>query len=410
MSAAWLHVVGVTEAGMSAMTEQTQSAISSAKHVFGSARLLNFVRASAAGDLHEWQSPFGDNIAQLKELRGQPCVILASGDPLWFGVGATLLKHFDASEIALTVAPSSFQLAASEMKWPLQNCATISLHGRPVQNLVQALAPNQNILALTSDASTLVNVAAMLNAQGYDQADLTVLENLGGPEFARTKATIDQAKGATKKIGDFYVLAIQTGPCNPPALPHVPGLPDGAFEHDGQLTKRDVRAVTLAKLAPLPSQLLWDVGAGCGSVSIEWMRAARGSKAVAIERDIARVQMIKRNAIQLGVPSLQTVQDDAHSALKSLSRNQQPDAIFIGGSADDGALFQLCWAALASQGRLVVNAVTIGAQAELFKRQAEMGGELTQISISTLENLGTQNVMRPKLPIVQWNITKGSGA
>lgn len=409
MKAPWLQIIGVTEAGMSALSPTAINTISSAQHVFGSARLLEFVRETSAGNLREWQSPFASNIERLKSLRGRSCVILASGDPLWFGVGATVMKHFAVEEIEFTPAVSSFQFAAAEMNWSLQACQTISLHGRKAQNLARALAPNQHILALTADHSTVDEVAILLDEHGYLNAELTVLENLGGAEFQRTNLALKQALKSQHDIGDFYVLAIDTGGSSQAALSCVPGLPDVAFEHDGQLTKRDARAMTLAKLAPLRNQTLWDVGAGCGSVSIEWMRAAPNSHAVAIERDHSRCEMMARNAQTLGVPALQIVQEDAQTAVQKLAFEGSPDAVFIGGNADDDSLFLTCWSALPIGGRMVVNAVTTAAQASLFKRQAALGGELTQVSISTLGHLGGQTIMRPKLPILQWCITKGTG-
>jgi precorrin-6Y C5,15-methyltransferase (decarboxylating) len=340
-------------------------------------------------------------LAQITALRGTPTVILATGDPMWFGIGATLAKHFDATEFTVHPHPSAFQLAAARLHWPLQHIASISLHGRAVEAIHPHIVPGNRILALTSDASTLGAVIAILKSRGYGQSQLTVMENLGGADERITTGT---AAKIDPQIGDFYVLAIDcVADTGAALLPPLPGLPDTAFISDGQLTKREVRAATIAKLAPFPGALLWDVGAGCGSVAIEWMRAARDARAIAFEREAARLEMIAANAEALGTPTLQIVAGDAPS---SLADHPAPDAIFIGGDVGNAVVFEACWTALKPGGRLVANAVTLDGEQALYARHATLGGELTRIDISVLDAVGSHRVMRPRMAVTQYLVIK----
>jgi precorrin-6Y C5,15-methyltransferase (decarboxylating) len=340
-------------------------------------------------------------LAQLLALRGTPTIVLASGDPLWFGIGATLTRHLDPAEYRITPHASSFQYAAARLRWPLQHVATLSLHGRPAELIHPHIAPGNRILALTSDATTAPHVAKLLCERGYSRSMLTLLENLGAPAERITTA---EAIGFSLTPGEFYVLAVDcVADPGAPLLSAVPGLPDEAFVNDGQLTKRDVRAATLARLAPSPGALLWDVGAGCGSVAIEWMRAARDARAIAFEREGERLQMIAVNADRLGVPSLRIGPGDAPDSLIGMPA---PDAVFLGGAVADETLFHACWTALRRGGRLVANAVTLDAEQALYARHARLGGELVRIDIATLDHIGPHRALRPRLPVTQWAVTK----
>jgi precorrin-6Y C5,15-methyltransferase (decarboxylating) len=319
-------------------------------------------------------------LAQLTALRGTPTIVLASGDPLWFGIGATLVKHLDPAEYRLTPHPASFQYAAARLRWPLQHVTTLSLHGRPAELVHPHIAPGNRILALTTDATTAPHVARLLVERGYSRSVLTLLEHLGGPA---ERVTAAEALGFSLTPGDFYVLAIDCA-ADPgaPLLAAIPGLPDDAFVSDGQLTKREIRAATFARLAPYPGALLWDVGAGCGSIGIEWMRAARDAAAIAFESEGERLQMLAVNANRLGTPNLRIV----------------PGA--------DETLVHACWTALRRGGRFVANAVTLDAEQALYARQARLGGELVRIDIATLDHIGPHRALRPRLPVTQWAVTK----
>ena len=340
-------------------------------------------------------------IAQISELRGTPTVMLASGDPLWFGMGATLTRHFDPGEFRLVPHASSFQYAAAAMRWPMQHVATLSLHARPAELIHPLVTPGNRILALTTDATTAPHVAKLLTERGYGRSLVTILENLGGPDEHIAAA---EARAFDLAIGDFYVLAIDCV-ADPGAalLPPVPGLPDDAFVTDGQLTKREIRAVTLARLAPYPGALLWDVGAGCGSIAIEWMRAARDATAIAFEREGERLQMIAVNAANLGVPTLRTENGDAPDSLVGMP---VPDAIFLGGAVANETLFHTCWTALRSGGRFVTNAVTLEGEQALYERHARLGGELVRLDIASLDTIGSHRALRPRRPVTQWSVTK----
>lgn len=352
--------------------------------------------------LIEWQGGIDNMLGQILPLRGSPTVILATGDPMWFGIGATLAKHLEPEEFVIHSHPGAFQLAAAKLHWPLQHIATLSLHGRPIELIAPHILPGNRILALTTDATTIDRVADILANRGYGQSILTALENLGGVEEKITSTIAENfdAKG----IGDFYVLAVDCVADKDAALlPAVPGLPDEAFVSDGQLTKREVRAATLAKLAPFPGATLWDVGAGCGSIGIEWIRAARDTKAVAFERDAKRLGMIGDNMRALGAPTLEVVSGEAPGSFRE---RPSPDAIFIGGGIANDELFDACWEALKPGGRLVANAVTLDGEQSLILRQEQHGGDLTRIDISTLDTVGKHKVMRARLPVTQWSVQK----
>jgi precorrin-6Y C5,15-methyltransferase (decarboxylating) len=393
---AWLDVIGVTEGGLADLPPALAALVSRAEAVLGPARF-------DTGDARfvAWTTPLPAMLAQIEARRGRSTVILATGDPNWFGIGSTLAARLAPGEMRLFPAPSAFQLAAARLGWPLQSIATLSLHGRPVEMLHPHLTPGNRVLALTADRATLPAVRDLLARRGYAGSMLSVLENLGGREERLIRAP---ARDFDAAIGDFYVLGIDCA-ADPgaPLLAPVPGLPDAAFLSDGQLTKSEVRAITLCALAPFPGALLWDVGAGCGSVGIEWMRAARGARAIAFENNAERLGLIAANAAALGAPALSIMPGRAPD---SLAGRPSPDAIFIGGAVADEALFSACWAALRPGGRLVANAVTLEGEAALFAREARFGGQLRRIDIARLERVGAQRVLRPKLPVTQWAVTR----
>jgi precorrin-6Y C5,15-methyltransferase (decarboxylating) len=385
----WLEVIGTGEGELPALP--------AGRTVLGPKRLKPRVP-----HLVEWVAPTLEAmLAQILAQRGKPTIVLASGDPMWFGIGATLARHLALDEFRVSPGPSSFQLAAARMRWPLQHVTTLSIHGRPVELLHPHITPGNRILALTSDATSAPHVARLLVERGYGRSVLTVLESLGGEAEVVASA---EALGFQLEIGDLYVLAIDCA-ADPgaPLLSPVPGLPDDVFVSDGQLTKREVRAATLGKLMPYPGALLWDVGAGCGSIGIEWMRAARDTRAIAFEREGERLQMIAVNADRLGVPGLQIENGDAPDSLLGMPA---PDAIFLGGDVGNEALFHACWTALRSGGRFVANAVTLEAEAALVERQSRLGGELVRIDVALLDTIGSHRAFRPRLPVTQWSVTK----
>lgn len=401
MSECWLNVVGVTAKGVSSLAPEQQALLDKAKVIIGPPRSLPKVR-ELDDRLVTWQSPLNKMIDQILSYRGTPTVILATGDPTWFGIGATLVAHVAPEEFAIHPAPSAFSLAAARMKWPLQNVKCISVHGRPVEILHSHVVPGQRVLALTSDATTVADIAKLLTNRGYGESPMTVLNAMGGETESRVEFL---ARDHTNKgVGNLNTVAIDcVADERAPIFPPVPGLPDGAFVHDGQLTKREVRAATLAKLAPLPNQHLWDVGAGCGSVAIEWMRAAPRATATCFERHASRIEMIEKNRKALGAPGLEIISGQAPESLDGLDA---PDAIFMGGDVGNDELFNACWTALKPGGRLVANAVTLDGETALVQRLELHGGDLARIDVSHLDNVGAHKALRPRMAVTQWNVTK----
>ncbi|VAW19464.1 Precorrin-6Y C(5,15)-methyltransferase [decarboxylating] [hydrothermal vent metagenome] len=395
----WLDIIGVDERGIKALGANEQALLRAARNVLGPQRFIDQLASASLEQKHiSWQPPFSLMIKQVEALGGTKSVILASGDPNWFGIGASLARHLKADEFTLHPALSAFQLAAARLHWPLQNIATISLHGRAVESLHRYVVPGNRILALTSGSATLFAAAKILVARKYGHSRLSVLENLG----AKNERIISfLAKDADQQnIGEFFTLAIDcVADVGAPLLPAIPGLPDDFFNNDGQLTKREVRAISLARLAPFAGALLWDVGAGSGSVAIEWMRAAPGAKAICFEKDLKRCDLIAQNRLDLGVPSLEIV---AGTAPASLAGRPSPDAIFIGGNVNSPQLFDACYKALKAGGIIVANAVTLEGEAALIEHHKRLGGELVQIAISRLKNIGSLSAFQPRLPITQF--------
>ncbi|HZT51774.1 MAG TPA: precorrin-6y C5,15-methyltransferase (decarboxylating) subunit CbiE [Stellaceae bacterium] len=398
---AWLSVVGIGEEGVAALAPVARARVAVADTLIGGARHLALVPEGRAERL-VWRSPIADSIADIAARRGRRVVVLASGDPLCYGVGAMLARCFAPDEMIVLPAPSAFALAAARLTWPQDSCTAVSLHGRPLEQLRLHLAPGARILALSADGATPAAAAALLRAAGWGPSSLIVLEHMGGPRERRIDATA--ADFPAGPFADLNLLAIE---CRPGpgarAYSRLAGLPDDAFRHDGQITKREVRAATLAALAPLPGELLWDVGAGCGSVAIEWLRAGASMRAVAIERDPGRGALIAENAAALGVPWIEVVVGSAPAALAGLAA---PDAVFLGGGVGDPTIFAAAWGALRPGGRLVANAVTLSGEAHLLALSERVGGILARLTVARADGLGGQRAFRPMLTVTQLALTK----
>ena len=398
---AWLTIIGIGDDGVDNLPPVSRTLLDAADLIVGSRRSL--ARDDFGGrDTLIWASPLNDTIESLQKLKDQNVVILATGDPMHFGIAATLLKTFDRDEISVIPAPSAFSLAAARMGWPLQHIETLSLHGRPVSLLQPFVQPGARLLALTGGNDSIHDAAALLCERGFGDSVLTVLEHMGGP--GERIISLEASKCEGQDFAGFNTLAIQCI-ASPGAqiLPRVPGLPDEAFQHDGQLTKREIRAVTLSALGPTPGATLWDVGAGCGSVAIEWMRACPHTQAIAFEKNEDRISMIARNAVALGAPGLDIVQGDVE---RTLDENDAPSAIFLGGAVANEAVFAKCWKALPAGGRLVANAVTLEGEAALIARHAQHGGELVRMEISHAGPVGTRQAFRPRMAVTQWRGVK----
>lgn len=392
---AWLTIVGIGEDGLAGLGAAARAALDRAETLVGGARHLAMVPPDERERL-EWPRPFTALARELRARRGRPVCVLATGDPFCYGVGTTIARHFALEELCVHPAPSAFSLACARLGWSLPEVETLSLHGRPPAVFRAAIRPGARVLVLSHDAATPARIAEMLVEAGYGGSRVTVLERMGGTgERVRESPARDFAH---RDGHDFNTVAVECA-ADPgaPLLCRVPGLPDEAFEHDGQLTKRALRAAALAALAPCPGQLLWDVGAGCGSIGIEWMRAAPGARAIAIERHAGRRALIERNAERLGTPGLRIVAGEAPAAFASL--DAPPDAVFAGGGVASPALVDACWSALPAGGRLVAHAVSVEGERALLDAQAAHGGELSRIAVSRAQALGGYRAFRPAHPV-----------
>ncbi|MCF7531883.1 precorrin-6y C5,15-methyltransferase (decarboxylating) subunit CbiE [Pseudomonas petrae] len=389
----WLTVVGIGEDGYKGLGKNARHALLQARQVFGSSRQLDLLPLCIGAERRQWPSPF--SLHGVLEQRGEPVCVIASGDPMLFGVGVSLSRQVPIDEMRVIPAPSSYSLAAARLGWGLQDVVTLSVVARPLAALNAHLQNGLRLLVLSNDGSSPAAIAALLRERGFGPSQMTVLEHLGGASERRVDATANE--WSDPEIAALNLVAIECR-AQPDALRLSPlgGLPDEAFRHDGQLTKRDVRAITLARLAPVPGELLWDVGAGCGSIGIEWMRAHPTCRAIAVESDEGRQHLIEFNRDALGVPGLQLIRGRAPDALEGL---EQPDAIFIGGGVTREGVLHACWQNLRSGGRLIANAVTLQSEAMLVNWREEHGGELTRIHLAHTKPLGDFDTWRQTLPI-----------
>jgi precorrin-6B C5,15-methyltransferase / cobalt-precorrin-6B C5,C15-methyltransferase len=397
----WLALVGIGEDGIDGLTPAARRLVAQAAFVVGGKRHLALAGPLNADTL-AWPSSIENALDAIEVRRGRSVCVLASGDPFLFGVGAMLSRRFAADEMICVPAPSAFALAASRLGWSQQDCALISLHGRPLEAIIPHLQPGARILALSWDDATPAKLAELLAARGMGRSKLTICEAMGGP---RERIRGREAQGfALDNVAALNTIALEVA-ADPGArvLPRAPGLPDDWFEHDGQITKRDIRAITLSQLAPGRGEVLWDVGSGSGSIAIEWMLADPANRAVAIELRDDRAQRIARNALNFGVPGLAVVAGEAPQVFADLPT---PDAIFVGGGASAPGMIESAVDALPWHGRLVVNAVTLETQAACVDWRARFGGELAQIAIAHAESVGRYSGWRAAMPIVQWRLVK----
>lgn len=396
----WLTVVGIGEDGFKGLGKNARRALMGASRIVGGQRQLDLLPLCIGGERQLWPSPF--SLAPVLEQRGAAVCVLASGDPMFYGVGASLARQLPSDEMLILPAPSSCSLAAARLGWPLQDVVTLSLVARPLAALNAQLFSGVRLLLLSNDGASPAAVAQLLRECGFGSSRISVLEHLGGDAERRIDASAND--WCDPSIADLNVIAIECrANADTPRLSRLAGLPDSAFRHDGQLTKRDVRAITLARLAPTPGELLWDVGAGSGSIGIEWMRAHPSCRTLAIEADDGRQQLIEHNRDALGVPGLQLIRGKAPQALAGLER---PDAIFIGGGVTREGVFEACWEQLKPGGRLVANAVTLQSEVTLMHWRERYGGELTRIHVAQAQPLGEFDTWRQALPITLLDLVK----
>ncbi len=396
-----IAVVGIGADGWAGLGEPARAAVIAAEELIGSARQLALLPPEVEAARRELPSPLAPLLDELARRATAATVVLASGDPMLHGIGAALARRLGPERLTVHPHPSAFALACARLGWPAADVELVSAVARPPQIVAQALQPGRRLVAYVTGADGAAQLARVVCERGCAPSRFVVLEQLGGPAERIHESTAEQ--WGERAADSLHAVAIEVR-CAADALPlaRVPGLPDDAYEHDGQLTKRHVRAIALAALAPLPGELLWDVGAGSGSIAIEWLREEPTASAIAVEARAERAERAVSNALRLGVPQLDVRIGDAPAALDGLPR---PDAIFIGGGLTEPGLLERCWAALEPGGRIVANAVTLEGEQVLHVAVAAHGGTLTRLEISHAEPLGSFTGWRAQRPVVQWAAT-----
>jgi precorrin-6B C5,15-methyltransferase / cobalt-precorrin-6B C5,C15-methyltransferase len=398
----WLSIVGIGEDGVEGLSSVARHLIHSAELVVGGARHLELANSLIRGRPLAWPSPLSDAFDEIKRHRGRSVAVLASGDPFYFGVGKQLAEFVPADEFICLPQPSAFSLAAARMGWALQDVSLVTLHGRPLQGIIRHLQAGSRILALSWDGTTPAKLAELLTTRHMGQSRITVLESIGGPRERVRHAT--SANFDIEEIAALNTIAVEVIAEPGAAIVGLaPGLDDAFFEHDGQLTKREIRAVTLSSLEPRQGELLWDVGLGAGSVAIEWLLRHPSLRAVGVEAHPDRAERAARNAAALGAPELEIVHGRAPEALAGLAR---PDAVFVGGGMMDDGVFEAVWDALKPGGRLVANAVSLETEARLAGYFQRFGGELIRLQVARADKVGTMSGWRPAMPVTQWRVRK----
>ncbi len=399
---AWITVVGIGDDGLAGLTPTACAIIDDAELLAGGERHQAMVAESRAERL-TWACGLGQAMAEMETWRGKRVVVLASGDPMHFGVGATLLRRFPPEDITIVPHTGTFQTVAARMLWSVADSTPVTVHGRPLESLALHLAPAARLVLFSRDGDTPAEVAALLTERGYGESPISVFEHLDGADENRVDGSA--ADWPHGRCADLNAIAVEclVGP-DAWIAPRVPGLSEDLFEHDGKITKREVRAASLARLMPLPGQVLWDVGAGAGSVAIEWMRAAEGAKAVAIEQSADRRAMAARNAHALGVPKLEIIAGIAPEVFVDI--DGAPDAIFCGGGVATPGLIEACWERLTPGGRLVANAVTLEGQERLTASRTVLDGELVRFAIERSAPVGGMTALRPLMAVLQLSARK----
>lgn len=396
-------VVGIGADGWPGLGDRARAAVHAAPLLVGSARQLALVPPTD-GARRSWPSPMTALLDDLVAGRTGSACVLASGDPMLHGVGATLARRMDAARLTVHPAASAFSLACARLTWPAAEATLVSAVAEPVEAIGWALQPGRRLVVYVAGAEGAASVAGLLRGMGLGPSRLVVLEALGGPDERIEESTADA--WGERAAGPLHAVAVECRPVpGSVPLPRVAGLPDAAFASDGGITKEEVRAITLAALAPLPGDVLWDVGAGSGSIGIEWLRSETTARAVAVEAREDRAELVRRNATRLGVPGLRVVVGRAPEALHGL---EPPDAVFVGGGLTRPGLLDECWRRLRPGGRMVANAVTLEGERRLHAARDELGGRLVRLEVSRAEPIGGFSGWRPHLPVVRWSARKGS--
>lgn len=398
---AQIRVVGIGADGWPGLSEKARTAILSADEVVGSERQLASLPREAP-PRRAWPSPITPLLDELVTRDAGTICVLASGDPMLHGIGATLARRIPNGRLSVISHASAFALACARMGWPEAEVQLISVVARPADVVARMLQPGRRLVIYSTGENGPARVARVLRDRGYGPSGFVVMEQLGADGESITESTADTFRDLP--VDHLHAIAITCARGAATALlPLVPGLPDEAYDHDGALTKRHIRAATVAALAPTPGALLWDIGAGSGSIAIEWLRAEATARAIAVEPRPDRAERITRNAAQLGVPALSVVVGNAPDVLAGL---EPPDAVFIGGGVTATGMVATAWEALAPGGRIVANAVTLEGEQALIAARAVYGGELVRLEVSHAEPIGSFTAWRPARGVAQWSAEK----
>lgn len=394
-------VVGIGADGWRGLGEPARAAVRAAPLLIGSDRQLALLPPTG-GVRRPWPSPMMTLLGDLVAGRTGPACVLASGDPMLHGVGATLARRMDPARLTVHPFPSAFSLACARLGWAAAETTLVSAVAEPIAAVGWALQPGRRLVVYVTGTGGAASMAGLLRQIGLGPSRLVVLEELGGPGERIDESTADA--WGDRSAGALHAVAVECRPApGTLALPRLAGLPDEAFAGDGQLTKEEIRAITLAALAPLPGELLWDVGAGSGSIGIEWLRVEPTARAIAIEERATRAETARRNAAALGVPRLRIIVGRAPEALEGLA---PPDAVFVGGGLTSPGLLDECWRRLQPGGRMVANAVTLEGERHLQAAHAAIGGRLVRLEVSRAEPIGRFTGWRPHMPVVRWSARK----
>jgi len=389
----WLTIIGIGEDGLAGLSEASRKALREAETVFGGERHLALAGVTGRG--HPWPVPFDAEV--VLGCRGRPTVVLASGDPFWHGAGASLAEKLEAGEWIAHSAPSTFSLAAARLGWRLEAGACLGLHAAPFERLVPHLAPGARIICLVRDGKAAGDLAKWLSERGWGASAFWTLVALGGPRESIAEHRADGVAGDL--AGHLVAVAVEARGAQ--GIPRSAGLSDDLFAHDGQITKRPVRALAISALAPRPGERLWDIGAGSGSISVEWVLCSKTETAYEMRED--RTANIRSNASAFGLAHrIAVVTGRAPEALAGLDA---PDAVFIGGGLD-GAMFDAIWPLLAPGTRLVAHAVTLETEALLSDLHQRHGGELMRVEIAHAGPLGRYRSWEAARPVVQWSAVR----
>ncbi len=402
--APWLTLLGWGEGGTAGLTPASRNVLEGAEVVFGARRHLRLLPPLAA-EVREWPVPFADGIPRLLAERGRRVVMLVSGDPFWFGAGSTLVRHLPADEWQALPSPSTFSLAASKLGWSLEGCACLGLHAKPLTRIRPYLQRGRRLLVLLRDGGAVAELVGLLVRFGFAESRLHMLEALDGN--GERLRSVRAAAALPDDIAHPVAVGLDVVG-DGPALPLTPGLPDELFEHDGQITKQTVRAMTLAALAPRAGERLWDIGTGSGSIAIEWLLAHPDNRALGIEHNAERAARARRNAHDLGVDWLEVVEGDAVAMMLeggALADAPSPDAVFIGGGLSE-TLLEVLWRRLPAGVRIVANAVTLESEALLAHWQQRAGGELLRLELAAAAPIGRRRGWKAGYPIVQWRVSR----